>query len=240
MSATQVLQDGMNRVPSEWVDNSRDFEYRPLPALVSVAGAFALFSLTAFVMDWLLLVPLIGILLCLLAIWQIRRSQGGYGGSVAAWSLLVVMLFELVGAASLYGYSYATEVPEGFVRKSFANDISKYELKTVNGQVQIPDEVQQLHDQPVFLKGYMYPEREMTGKTRFVLCKDMGQCCFGGNPKTTDMIVVEMDGHKTVDIMTGLVSVAGIFQTNADVGAAGLNPVYKLKCSMFSNAKTVY
>jgi len=75
---------------------------------------------------------------------------------------------------------------------------------------------------------------------RFVLCKDMGDCCFGGNPKPTDMIVVEMDGHSRVDFRSGMVAVAGVFRTHADVGAAGLNPVYKLDCSFFNVAKTSY
>ena len=211
-----------------------------MPALISVVGAFALFSLTAFIMDWLLLVPVVGTLLAALAIWQIHRSKGAYGGQKAAWALLAVLITELVSASGLYAYSYATEVPEGFRRVSFASEISKFDLNTVDGALQIPEEVQELNELPVFLKGYMYPERETANKQRFVLCKDMGQCCFGGNSKPSDMIVIEMDKHKTVNHQTGLVSVAGIFQTNADVGAAGLNPIYKLKCSHFSTAKTSY
>ena len=42
------------------------------------------------------------------------------------------------------------------------------------------------------------------------------------------------------DYRTGMVSVAGVFRTHADVGAAGLNPVYKLDCSFFDVAKTSY
>lgn len=240
MSATQVMESGTDGQAAAWSENAGDFEYRPTPALVSVAGAFAFFSLTAFIMDWLLLVPVVGLLLSATALWQIRQSRGAYGGWLATWLLTAVMFLEFGGAAALYAYSYATEVPEGFRRVSFANDISKYELKTVNGELKIPEQVQELHDQSVFLKGYMYPERETYSKRRFVLCKDMGECCFGGNPKPTDMIVVEMDKPRTVDIKTGMVSVAGVFRTNADVGAAGLNPVYKLDCSFFSTAKTSY
>lgn len=240
MSATQIMENSASDRSAGWSESSSDFEYRPMPALVSVAGAFAFFSLTAFIMDWLLLVPVVGLLLSGTALWQIQRSRGAYGGKLAAWMLTIVMALELGGAAALYAYSYATEVPEGFQRVSFSNDISKYELQAVDGAVVIPEPVQTLNDQPVFLKGYMYPEREMFGKQRFVLCKDMGECCFGGNPKPTDMIVVEMEKKKTVDIRTGMVSVAGVFRTNADVGAAGLNPVYKLDCSFFSTAKTSY
>lgn len=239
MSASHVV-NAAEGPALEWTEAQRDFEYRPVPALVSVAGAFAFFSLTAFIMDWLILVPVIGMLLAGVALWQIRRAAGAYGGGTMAWVLLGVMALELTGAASLFAYSFATEVPDGFRRVSFVNDISQYELKTVNGQLQIPEPVQQLDAQPVFLKGYMYPTRENFGLERFVLCKDMGQCCFGGTPKATDMIVIEMDKSQRADYTTGLVYVAGTFRTHADVGAAGLNPVYKLDCSHFGAAKTSY
>jgi hypothetical protein len=240
MSASQVVEATAEGQARSWTEPGSEFEYRPVPALVSVAGAFAVFSLTAFIIDWLLLVPVVGILLAAVALWQIRRGAGAYGGRGMAWILIGIMALELGGAAGLYGYSFVTEVPDGYQRVSFVNDISKFELKTVNGQMQIPEPVQELDAQPVFLKGYMYPTREDRGLTRFVLCKDMGQCCFGGNPKPTDMIVIEMDKKHRVDYRTGMVSVAGVFRTHADVGAAGLNPVYKLDCSYFNVAKTSY
>jgi hypothetical protein len=240
MSAGRVVETAAEGQALGWPQPQDEFEYRPVPALVSVSGAFAVFSLTAFIIDWLLLVPVVGMLLAGIALWQIRRSEGAYGGRLTAWILFGIMALQLVGATTLYAYSFITEVPDGFRRVSFVNDISKYELKMVDGQVQIPEAVQQLDSQPVFLKGYMYPTREDRGLDRFVLCKDMGQCCFGGNPKPTDMIVVEMDKNQRVDYRTGMVSVAGIFRTHADVGAAGLNPVYKLDCTFFSVAKTSY
>lgn len=241
MSATQIVDATLGEGSSRgWTEPQADFEYRPVPALVSVAGAFAFFSLTAFILDWLLLVPVVGILLAGIALWQINRSGGAYGGKAMAWSLLIIMVLQLTGATGLYAYSFATEVPEGFQRISFVSDISQHELKTVNGELQIPEQVQQYDGKPVFLKGYMYPTREVNGLERFVLCKDMGQCCFGGNPKPTDMIVIEMEKGKTVNYTTGLVSVAGMFRTHADVSAAGLNPVYQLDCSFFGVAKTSY
>jgi hypothetical protein len=54
------------------------------------------------------------------------------------------------------------------------------------------------------------------------------------------MIVIEMDKNLRVDYTTGLVAVAGTFRTQADVGAAGLNPVYQLDCTYFNVAKTSY
>ncbi len=240
MSATQFADHAPQGQSLDWSEAPGEFDYRPMPVLIPVCGAFAFFSLTAFIIDWLILVPAVGIVMAALALWQIRRSGGAYGGRGAAWALAGIMVVELAGAVSLYAYSFATEVPEGFQRVNFVNEISKYELKTVHGEMQIPAEVQKLDKQPIFLKGYMYPTKDVFGIKRFVLCKDMGQCCFGGNPKATDMIVVEMQGGQTTEHHNGLISVAGEFQTHADVSAADLNPVYQLNCSFFSVAKTSY
>ena len=240
MSATQLVESAAEGRAAGWTDPSQEFEYRPMPALVSVAGAFAFFSLTAFVLDWLLLVPVVGLLLAGTALWQIRRSRGAFGGQAMTWALMGIMGLEFVAGAGMHAYSFATEVPEGFERVSFPNDISKYDLKTVDGQLRIPEPVQQLDGQLVFLKGYMYPKRETRGLHQFVLCKDMGQCCFGGNPKPTDMIVIKMNKGLTADQHTGMVSVAGVFHTQAEIDDEGLNPVYQLDCSFFSIAKTSY
>lgn len=241
MSASQLVETPLAEGRAGgWTEPSSDFEYRPMPALNSVCGAFAFFSLTAFIIDWLLLVPLVGMLLAGVAVWQIARSRGAYGGKGMAWILLAFMGLEFGGASAMHAYSFATEVPEGFQRVSFAGDISQYELKTVNGEMQIPEPVQQLDGREIFLKGYMYPKREQFGLQQFVLCKDMGECCFGGNPKPTDMIVVEMKKNSRVDYRTGKVSVAGTFHTHSDLQDGDLRPVYQLDCSFFSVAKTSY
>jgi hypothetical protein len=86
----------------------------------------------------------------------------------------------------------------------------------------------------------MYPKKEMSDLDHFVLCKDTGECCFGGNPKPTDMILIEMNRGVLVDHRTGLVAVAGVFHTHSDAGVDGLNPVYKLDCSHFDVARTSY
>ena len=50
----------------------------------------------------------------------------------------------------------------------------------------------ELDGKKVFIKGYMYPSSQMTGIREFVLCRDNGTCCFGGQPRLTDMIRVKL------------------------------------------------
>jgi hypothetical protein len=70
--------------------------------------------------------------------------------------------------------------------------------------------------------------------------KHNGTCCFGCQPKPTDMILVEMDAAKAVNFLPYLVSVAGTFHARAPDSASGLTTVYKLNASYFSPAKTTF
>ena len=43
----------------------------------------------------------------------------------------------------------------------------------------------------IFVKGYVHPGVSDMGQIKkFILVPDMGTCCFGGQPKMTDMIEV--------------------------------------------------
>lgn len=217
-----------------------EFDYRPVPPLVPVSAAFILFSVTAFMWDVLVVVPLIGSLVAMFAWRQVARSPQYYSGGMAAKIVCFVLVSMTVGATSLHAYSFATEVPEGFERVSFASDISEKGFVVDGGRMGLHPDVQKLTDKPLFLKGYMYPTKQSHDIEAFVLCKDSGDCCFGGQPKVTDMIFVEMAKGQMVNHRSGLVAVAGTFKASPMLDPTGLNPVYKLECDFFSGAKTSY
>jgi hypothetical protein len=142
---------------------------------------------------------------------------------------------------AVHAYNYATEVPEGYRRVNFTHDISKKGFPVgMDGAATIHPDVQQLDGQPIFLKGFMYPEQQTEGLAQFVLVKDNQQCCFGGQPNPADMILIEMEPGKTVDYYPSLVSVAGTFHAQAPGKAAGLTTVYRIEGTHFSRAKTSF
>lgn len=234
MSMTVPLTDQTS--PAE----VNEFNYRPVPPLVPVSGAFALLSLTAFIWDVMIVVPVIGVVLALLAVRQIRRSAGMLSGAVAATAFAGMMGAAAVTAGAFHAYTFATELPPGYERVSFVYDIAEKGFVVNNGQPGIHPDVQKLDHQPVFLKGFMYPEKQLRGLTRFVLCKDSGQCCFGGQPKQTDMIQVVMAEGLMVNYRPGLIAVAGEFEIHPTLDESGLNPVYRLTGKLVSPAKTTY
>ncbi|HEY0983771.1 DUF3299 domain-containing protein [Schlesneria sp.] len=224
---------------TQFVDDT--FQYQPMPPLVPISMAFVCLSLLAGLSDLLLIIPMVGIVLSFIGYYQISRSRGELSGGVLALSSLVLMLLIFIAFASLHLHSYATEVPVGYSRVNFNQDISQKGFPTENGQPGIHPDVAKLADQPIYLKGYMFPFRETKGLKSFVLCKDSGDCCFGGQPKPTDMILINMMDGQTVDYHEKqLVGVAGTLKIEPTYDESGLNPVYQLDCQHFAPAKTWY
>lgn len=214
---------------------SEEFLYRPIPMLVPISLGFVFLSLVSALMPELLLVPVVGSLLGLLAHRQIRKSQGNLSGAWLALGSAVLQWVMILGFASMHAYSYATEVPEGYQRVNFSADISKKGFSNQDGVFGIHPDVQKLVDQKVMIKGYMYPEKNVDWQQTFVLCRDSGDCCFGGQPKPSDMIQVRLKG-KPVRYRTGLVAVSGVFHAEPSRDGS----VYQMDADFFSPAKTWY
>ena len=99
-----------------------------------------------------------------------------------------------VVANSLHIYEYMTELPEGYMRVSF------YDLQPERGSPLPISEmaIRELDGKKIFIKGYVHPGVDGMGATnQFVMVRDMGTCCFGGQPKVADMIEVTLqDPHR--------------------------------------------
>jgi hypothetical protein len=64
------------------------------------------------------------------------------------------------------------------------------------------------------------------GLKQFVLCADQGDCCFGGNPKITDRIEVNLADPLSVSYSQKMFRVAGTFRVEPTQTAGGLGAVY--------------
>ncbi|MBM4075239.1 MAG: hypothetical protein FJ267_06310, partial [Planctomycetes bacterium] len=170
-----------------------DFQYRPIPSLVPVSMGLVCLSLLAGVWDVLLIVPIVGAIISFLALRKIQRAREAFSGSGLALTCLVAQVAMVVGFGSMHAYSYATELPTGFERINFSRDISTKGFVFEGGRAEIHPDVLDLVDKKVMIKGYMYPSKETTNLSKFVLCRDNGDCCFGGQPKPSDMILIKMN-----------------------------------------------
>jgi hypothetical protein len=168
-----------------------------------------------------------------IALWQIRRSSGEMGGKVVARLGVGLSVFLLLAASGYHAYAYVTELPDGYERVSF-NELSKYQPSYANGKVQFAPEVAALNGKPIYIKGYMYPTRQRFGLSEFVLVKDTGQCCFGGQPKLTDMVVIKFDDGTTVNHREQqLVGIGGVFRATLPVQSGELTAIYTIEGTHF-------
>ena len=234
-TSLEAMSPLVERPPVEttFVEGSNEFGYKPVPPLAplsvflgicSVAGLFGLIGLA---------ICAVGVLVGGVCLWQIRRAEGELGGRWLARAGFCMSLASLLGGSAWQGYVYATEVPEGYERVSF-NWMAKEPLKIADGEISFSPAVKALDGRHVYLKGYMYLTRQDKGLRNFILCKDSGDCCFGGQTKPTDMIIVEMQDGQTVDGRQALpVGVGGVLRLKPIVQGGQVSALFTLEGTHF-------
>lgn len=216
------------------------FDYRPMPMLAPIAGVMAVCSLIAYLGLFGIGLAFVGAFVALLAMLSIKRSAGGLSGMWLAATGLVLCMTNALGGIALQVYQYNHEVPDGFERVNFTQEISTPGFELRDNAQHVPQVVKDLVDKPIFIKGFMYPTGQTEGLHAFLLLKDSGECCFGGKPALEDMVGVRMAPGSEVDYYGGRVAVAGTFKLNEEYQGESLEPVYILDGVHFSKAKTSF
>lgn len=196
-------------------DDDPALEYRALSTPAIIALALGILSPLAMV-DWLLgVIPFVAIIAGIIGIRQVRaRSQEFTGGGLAIVGILLAAGFWVAGAGRL-SYIYVSELPEGYSRLSY----SELQPKRGESPNQIPEDARSWDGKKVLIKGYMYPGSKQQGITHFLLVRDKGDCCFGGDPKVTDRIQVVLSNPQGCEFSSGLFKVAGTFRISPPVKA---------------------
>jgi hypothetical protein len=183
-------------------------DYRSLSGTAVAAAAFAVLAPVAFFDWWLLLVPVVGAVLGFVALRDIARRPTALTGRGPALGAAVVSTLCFAGAMAWLSVVYARELPVGHERLSYAD------LQPPPGDPPdaIPDTAVAFQGRDVLLKGYMYPGTKTSGIAQFLLVRDQGDCCFGGNPKITDRVLVQMADPGGIDFSPRLRKLAGRFR----------------------------
>lgn len=193
------------------VEPAETFPYRALSrgAIVSViCFVFALPGLLG--TFWpVLSLTVIGVLAALVGIRGIKKYPNEFSGLSLAKTGLALNAVLLLGGTALHSYIYLTEVPDGYTRVQF------YKFQQPETAPDIPTEVAlENNGKDIFLKGYIHPSSGGGLLRRFILVPDLGTCCFGGQPKSTDMIEVSLGGGLTTKGGLMKKKLAGEFRVN--------------------------
>jgi hypothetical protein len=191
-------------------DPDQDFRYRSLskPAVASLT--FAILGLSSFLHPVFVLLPTLGVGFGLIALASFRRFPDEFVGKIPAQIGFFVSLICLVSSVGMHAVIYATEVPEGYQRIA-------YSTLRDNPKTSLPfaEKAKELDGEKVFLKGYVRPGAKKTNLKDFILVGDFGDCCFGGNPKITEVVAIHIvDEDKTVNYGFALRRIAGVFRLN--------------------------
>ncbi|MFN5756918.1 MAG: hypothetical protein ACK54F_12055 [Planctomycetia bacterium] len=206
------MASGLFETPRPLHDPAASFpevadRYRALSGTTIAAFVLALLSPLAFLDWWLLVVPLLAFVLGVVALRDIAARPDELTGRPLSLGAIGLSAVAFVGALAYLSWVYATELPEGFSRLNYAA------LQPLDGDppTAVPDTARALDGRNVLLKGYMYPGKQQQGITQFLLVRDQGDCCFGGNPKITDRVLVQLRDPKGIPFSPRLTKIAGRF-----------------------------
>ncbi|HUG89566.1 MAG TPA: hypothetical protein VML55_01950 [Planctomycetaceae bacterium] len=220
-------------------DGRSEFDYRPMHVVAPVSLFLGVASFIALMGLAGLLLGLVGIVVGVAAVWTTRRSRGEYsGGAMAMVGLALSAGFFFTGAGLMYR-DYVTECPEGYVRVNFPAQISERKFVIVDGRLDIHPDVKPLAGQKVFLKGWMWNTQSSSGLDSFILLKDNGKCCMGGNPAAYDMMEVRLRNNQAVEYTEGMIAIAGVLRMDPEGPARG-EAAYVLEADQVARAKTAF
>jgi hypothetical protein len=185
-------------------------QYRAIAGAAIAAAVAAALSPLAFIDFGLAAVPFLGIVLGLVALRTITRRPDELIGRTLALGAIAISAVSLVAGLGTVSLRYARELPEGYERIHYGL------LQPLEGDPAdaIPDSARAIDGRNVLLKGYMYPGKQQHGITQFLLVRDQGDCCFGGNPKITDRVLVQLAdpvNPKGIDFSPRITKIAGKF-----------------------------
>jgi hypothetical protein len=227
-------------------DAGEEFQYRPLSIMAVASLVFGLLSTMIFfaarvsVESALLIapVPLLGLALGFWARSAMRANPDQYAGERFAQAGIALSALCLVGGMGFSGFVYATELPDGYLRTSFA-ELRPDEVD-LRGDHVIPPSIQALEGKKVFIKGYMRPGNHYSaggqpvssGIANFLLVRDNAQCCYGdlSAVKYFDQVLVSMKSKERLTYHGGVFRMGGtlrLYPENAHDTSSG--PTYMLE-----------
>ena len=197
-------------------------EYLAMSGAAVASLVFGLLSLLALLDTWLMVVPAVGIIWGVVALRQIRARPAELTGKrLAVCGLAMSCVLVFAGPAWVHYYDLL-QVPPGYSPISYAqlqpNPNHLGEL--------VPQSALDLNGQKIFIKGFVFAGSQSAGIRKFVLVRDAGTCCFGGNPKITDRIVVDLATAQGMMYTKQIARVCGVFRVTPEPAPGGIGTVF--------------
>lgn len=204
-------------------------EYRSIGVLSITSLILGILSVLTFLWWPLALIPIAGIGFGVFAVKKILHAPDEVGGFELATLGIAVSSVFLIAGLAWQGWAYYHTVPSGYVKIDFSELAPDPKTKKISDKIMhlVEDE------QRIFIEGYMYQTRRLTGLDYFNLVRTVEHCKFcsrADNP--FDMIDVKMSSGLTADYRTRAVRVGGVLRFDEKYAEKGDLP-YTLEADVF-------
>lgn len=220
----------MNASASEVIEyevEAPELQYRAVSGLAVFSLVIAVLSLPCLMLPAPIGLLFMGgsflsVVLGVIAIRTIRLRPDELIGASVGWAGTILGAVTLATSIGWSAYVTATEVPEGYTRVTFG------ELQRSNKSPNLPfgKRALELDGKRVYIKGYTYPSDQRVGLSQFILVKDQGTCCFGGQPEPTHMVDVTFQDGLTIDYSFMQRGIGGILRVDKEPRHGDLGGVY--------------
>lgn len=192
-------------------DDAVDFPYREVSRAAIASIVFFLLALPGLLQTFapMLVLTIVGMLAAVVGWRATTQYADEFSGKPIAVVGFIANALLLIGGVIGHIYIYITEVPEGYQRVQF------YELQQDPALPDMPTEKSIAIDgTDIFLKGYIHPSSGSGVLRQFIMVPDLGTCCFGGQPRSSDMVEVTLTGGQTIKAGMTKIKLAGQFTVN--------------------------
>ncbi|MBA2114314.1 DUF4190 domain-containing protein [Bremerella alba] len=196
------------------VDPAMYEQYRSISSLAVTSLLIGFISLVTILAIVMAPIAVVGIALGIWAVITVRKNTATQTGLPLAYAGLVLSTIALVAGGSRYVYEEYINLPEGYEVIAFG--LLQEQPGQPLGQP-VPDSALELNGKQVLIRGYVYPHAEKSGLTRFVMVPDFDTCCFGGQPKLTDMVEVRLVDPLSVDFSFNRRKIGGTLRVHTDL-----------------------
>ncbi|MCL2744482.1 MAG: hypothetical protein FWE67_11590 [Planctomycetaceae bacterium] len=186
--------------------------YRAVSTLAVVAFVFSLFTPLMLLSNWFVLFPLAGAFCGLVGLYNILSCPFDYTGRNFALAGIICSLILGFTAACWGTYNYYFHIPYGYEAVDFMelrrDEKGRYSPRILS----IAKEKRK-----VYIKGYMYPGRQLAGIQNFMMVRTMAHCKYCSPEQNPfDMIGIHCVGELRAVFRTKPVYIGGVLYLNED------------------------
>lgn len=203
------FDDALRGVYHEYDDGRSGVEttdYKKINPLTVLALVFAIIGCLGFFFKYLIVFPVVGVVLGIIALRKILHAPDEIGGFVLTTATIALAFLIAVSGFSTQVWMYYHKAPSGYE----VVDFNAMAIDKKTGAV--PENIIALNGKKVFVEGFMYPTNRQSGIEDFTMVRTLAHCKYcspGTNP--ADMIAVQLEKGMAVN-----------YRANKTVGVGGI------------------